>query len=87
MKNPPSSGPDDVGDAEDGAEVAHVLAPLAGRDDVADDGLGPDHQPAGADALERPEGDELDHGLRQPGQDRARPGRSRWPAGRALLRP
>ncbi len=60
-----------VGDAEDDAEVAHVLAPLPGRDDVAHDGLGPDHQPAGADALHRPEGDELDHGLGQARQHRA----------------
>ena len=76
-------GPGHVGDAEDDAEVAHVLATLAGRDDVAHDGLGPDHQPAGPDPLDGPEGDELDHGLGQPGQHRSRPGRSRWPAGRA----
>ena len=57
-----------VGDAEDDAEVAHVLAPLPGRHDVAHDGLGPDHQPAGPDPLDRPEGDELGHGLGQPGQ-------------------
>ena len=35
--------------AEDGAERALVLAPLAGRDDVAHDGLRADHQPAGAE--------------------------------------
>ena len=55
-----------VGDAEDDAEVAHVLAPLPGRHDVAHDGLGPDHQPAGPDPLDRPEGDEFGHGLGQP---------------------
>ena len=68
MKNPPSRGTGHVGDAEDDAEVAHVPAPLPGRHDVAHDGLGADHQPAGPDALNGPEGDELDHGLGQSGQ-------------------
>jgi hypothetical protein len=57
-----------VGDAEHDAEVAHVLAPLPGRHDVAHDGLGPDHQPAGPDPLDRPESDEFGHGLGQAGQ-------------------
>ncbi len=75
-------GAGNVGDAEDDTEVAHVPPPLPGRDDIAHDGLGPDHQPAGPDALDGPEGDELDHGLGQARTAWSRPGRSRWPAGR-----
>ena len=52
---------DDARDAEDGAEEPLVAAALAGRDDVADDRLGADHQPAAAETLDRPEGDQLDH--------------------------
>ena len=57
-------------EAEDGAEVTHVAAALAGADDVADDRLGADHEPACAHPLERPEADQLGHRLRQPGQRR-----------------
>ena len=63
--------PDDARQPEDRTEVTHVPAPLAGADDVADDRLGADHQPAGADPLQRPEPDQLGHVLRQPGQGRA----------------
>ena len=66
----PGEGADDTGEAEDRAEVTHVAAALAGADDVADDRLGADHQPAGADPLQRPESDQLGHALRQPGQRR-----------------
>jgi hypothetical protein len=57
--------------AEDGTEQAHVAAALAGRDDVADDRLGADHQTTAAEALDRAERDELDHGVAEPGQNRA----------------
>ena len=66
----PGERPDDTRQAEDRAEVTHVAAALAGADDVADDRLGADHQPAGADPLQRPEPDQLGHVLRQPGQRR-----------------
>ena len=55
MKKPPASGPMTLASAEDRAEAAHVAAALAGGDDVADDRLGADHQPAAAEALDRPE--------------------------------
>ena len=45
-------GPGDGGEAEDGAQRAHVLAALLGRDDVGDDGLRQDHQAAAAEALD-----------------------------------
>ena len=67
---PAGEGADDTGEAEDRAEITHVAAALAGADDVADDRLGADHQPAGADSLQRPESDQLGHVLRQPGQRR-----------------
>src|ERR671921_690180 len=41
----------DGGQAEDRAERAEVLAALPGRDDVGDDRLRQDHQPAAAQAL------------------------------------
>ena len=66
----PGERADDTGEAKDRAEVAHVAAPLAGAHDVADDRLGADHQPAGADPLQRPEPDQLAHVLRQPRQRR-----------------
>jgi hypothetical protein len=60
----------DAGDAEHGPEVALVAATLPGRDDVADDAEGDGEQAAAADALEGPEGDQLAHGLAQPGKGR-----------------
>jgi hypothetical protein len=57
--------------AEDGTEQAHVAAAFAGRDDVADDRLRADHQTTAAEALDRAERDELDHGVAEPGQNRA----------------
>ena len=63
--------PGDARDAEDRAEQPRVLAALARRHDVADRRLGADHQPAAAEALDRPERDQLRHPLRQPAQRRA----------------
>ena len=58
-------------DAEDSAEEALVLAPLARRDDVADDGHRRHDQAAAADPLEGAERDQLAHVLREPAQRRA----------------
>ena len=58
-------------DRENGADQAHVAAALAGRDDVRDDRLRADHEPAGADPLQRAEADQLGHRLRQTGEHRA----------------
>ena len=63
--------PDDRRDAEDAAEVALVLAALARRDDVADDGERRHHQAAGAEALQRAERDQLAHVLREAAEHRA----------------
>ena len=71
MRKPPSSGPGDRRDAEDGAEQARVLAALARRDHVAERGLRAHHQPAAAEALDRAEDDQLGHALREPAQRRA----------------
>src|SRR5215208_6950899 len=51
----------DARDAEHGAEDPLVASPLARRDDVADHGLGGDHQSAATESLDRAEGDELRH--------------------------
>src|SRR5687768_10314314 len=51
----------DAGDAEDGAEDPLVAPAVARRDDVADDGLRGDHEPATAEALHGTEDDELQH--------------------------
>src|SRR5262249_12493660 len=59
---------DHAGQAEHAAEQADVLAPLARRHDVPDDRLGADHEAAAAQALNGAEGDQLDHGLTEPGQ-------------------
>ena len=63
--------PGDHGQHHRGHHVAHVLTALAGRDHVADGGDGADHQAAGAEALQRAEGDQLVHRVRQAGQGRA----------------
>ena len=63
--------PDDAGDGEDGAEVALVLAAVDRRDDVADDDEGEGHEPAAAEALDRPGADQLPHLLGEAGQQRA----------------
>ena len=63
--------------AADGGEhhhdhhVAHVAAALARRHDVAESRHRAHHQAAGAQALDRAEGDQLRHGLRQAGQGRS----------------
>ena len=67
--------PDDARDAEHRAEQPLVAAALAGRDDVADDRLRADHQPAAAEPLHGPERDQLDHALAEPGEHRADAGR------------
>lgn len=64
MKNPPSRGLADRGEAEDRADEAHVAAAFPGRHDVRDDRLDADHEAAAADALDGAEGDELVHGAR-----------------------
>ena len=70
----PSSGKwaEDARQPEHSAEVAHVAPPLTRRHDVADDRLGADHQPTGADALDGSACDQVDHVLRKPGEHRAR---------------
>jgi hypothetical protein len=60
-----------AGHAEDGPEGALVLAPLAGGHDVGHDRLGQHHQAAAAQALQRPERDQLAHALGQAAQRRA----------------
>ena len=59
------------GDPEHRPEQAHVPAALAGRDDVSHDGLGPDHQAPTAQALDGPEGDQLEHRMAESRQRRA----------------
>src|SRR5205807_1966167 len=63
--------PDHAGKGEHTAEVALVLAAVAGRHDVADDGLGGGYQAAGAHALDGPEADQLAHVVGQTGQHRS----------------
>ncbi len=58
-------------DREHGADQAHVAAALARRHDLGDDRLRADHQAAGAEALQRAEGDQLAHRLAQARQQRA----------------
>jgi hypothetical protein len=55
--------PGHAADPEDGTEDALVAAAVARRDDVADDRLREDDEPAAAEALHRAEGDELAHAL------------------------
>ena len=62
--------PGDAAHPEDRADHALVAAAIARRDDVADDRLGEDDEPAAAEALQRAEGDELAHALRLPAQRR-----------------
>ncbi len=70
VMNPPASGPADGGEHHHDHHVAHVAPALAGRHDVAQRGHRADHQPAGAQPLDGPEGDQLGHRLRQAGQRR-----------------
>ncbi|GGX72339.1 hypothetical protein GCM10010358_28430 [Streptomyces minutiscleroticus] len=58
----------DRGEAERGADEAHVAAALPGRHDVRDDRLYADHESARADALQGAPGDELVHRGRPAGQ-------------------
>ena len=67
---PPTSGPPTVARHHHDHEVAHVLAALAGRDDLAERGHRADDQAAGAEALDGAEGDQLRHRVRQAGQRR-----------------
>ena len=60
----------DGGDGEDGAHQAHVAAAPPRRDDVREDRLRADDQPARAEPLERAEEDQLDHRLREAGEHR-----------------
>ena len=62
--------PEHAGHAEYRAEDALVTAALPGRHHVPDDALRPGEQPAAADALHRAGGDQLDHRVGQPGEDR-----------------
>ncbi|GAA3477404.1 hypothetical protein GCM10018966_019340 [Streptomyces yanii] len=55
-------------ETEGGADQPHETAALAGRYDVRDDRLDPDHEPAAADALDGTEGDQLVHGPGPAGQ-------------------
>ena len=70
-KKPPSRRTEDAGHAEDGAEDPLVTAPLAGGDDVTDTSHGAHDEPAGAQSLDGPEQDQLEHVPAEPGQDRA----------------
>ena len=70
-KNPPMTGPSTLEVREGGHEVAGVPGPLPRRHDVADDRQDQREQPAGADALERPERRELVHRRRERAQHRA----------------
>ena len=56
------------GEGKDSADQAHVAAALPGRDDVGDDRLRTDHQPAGTGALEGAEADQLAHRLAEAGE-------------------
>ena len=67
---PADQRPDDRGHGEHGPEEPHVAAAVARRDDVADDGLRADHQPATAQSLHGAEGDELRHGVAEARQRR-----------------
>jgi hypothetical protein len=70
-EEPAEQRPDDARDAEDRAEGALVLAPLAGRHDVGHDRLGQHYQAAAAQPLQGAERDQLDHAVRQAAQRRA----------------
>ena len=63
--------PDHRGDPEHGHEQPHVAAALPGRDHVAEDGHGPDHQAAAAEPLHGTEDDQFDHRVAEPGERRA----------------
>ena len=56
---------------EDGPHQAHVPAASPRGDDVGEDRLCPDDEPAGAEPLDRAEDDQLEHRLREPGEHRA----------------
>ena len=71
MQKPPISGPGHGGEAEGGTDQAHVAAAGPWRYDIGDDRLDPDDEPAAADALDGPEGDQFVHGPRPAGQRRA----------------
>ena len=59
-------------EAENGPEEPVVPAALARRDDVADRRLGADHQTAAAQALDRPEDDQLAIRARPPSTEPTR---------------
>jgi hypothetical protein len=63
-RQPADQGPAHRGDDVRCAQQAKVAATLAGAHDLADDGLGADHQPARADALQHAKRDERRRRLR-----------------------
>ncbi len=64
-------GPDDRGDAEDGAQRTLVAPAIPQRDDVGDQRHRGHHQPAAADPLDRPRADQHHHVLRDAAEHRA----------------
>ena len=70
-EEPAEQRADDRREPEHGAEVALVLAALARRDDVADDGQRDHDQPAGAEPLHGAKADQLPHALREAAERRA----------------
>ena len=70
VMTPPTAGPDDRRAAPHGAEQALDLGALGRRVDVADDREGDRLKGPGAQALDRPEDDQLDHRGREAARDR-----------------
>jgi hypothetical protein len=84
-EEPTEARADQEGDPEDRPEQALVLAPLGGREQVADDRQGDREERARAEALQAAEEDELPHRLAQARQHRADqeqddPDQEQWPA-------
>ncbi|ENN86386.1 hypothetical protein RHSP_19766 [Rhizobium freirei PRF 81] len=69
--NAAGDGADDAADGEDGGDRALIAPTPSRRHEVADDDLCQRHQAAGADALDRPEDDELHQRLRHAAQNGA----------------
>jgi hypothetical protein len=68
-KKPPSKGPA-TADTENGAKRTLVLASLARRHDISDDGLREHYQASAAKALDRAIKNQLDHVSRGSAQNR-----------------
>ena len=66
VSQPPSSGPIDRGEAEDGAEHTLVAAARPWRHDVTDRRLRGHHQAAATEPLDRPEDDEHREDVAEP---------------------